>query len=171
MAFKGIIGHQAPIKTIKNILLKGEQAGGTYLFLGPDGVGKRTAGIEFAKAVNCEHSSEEGLCDCVSCRKISSGNHPDVFIIRPKAPSDSIRIDEIRNIKYEASLKPYEGMKRVFIINDAEKMTEEAQNAFLKLLETFSEPYIYTYFFQCRRPPSDGPLEVQGVEIYCSRRG
>ena len=143
MAFKDIIGHETPIKTIKNILLKGEQAGGTYLFLGPDGIGKRTTGIEFAKAVNCEHSSEEGLCDCVSCRKISSGNHPDVFIICPKAPSDSIGIDEIRNIRYEASLKPYEGMKRVFIINDAEKMTEEAQNAFLKLLEEPPQNHIF----------------------------
>lgn len=142
MAFKDIVGQERVIKTIKKILAE-ELVSGAYLFQGPDGVGKRTAGIEFAKAVNCERAGEGEFCDCASCRKINSGNHPDVFIVYPEGTSDSIKIEEIRNIRYEASLKPYEGKKRVFIINDSEKMTEEAQNAFLKLLEEPFQSHIF----------------------------
>jgi DNA polymerase-3 subunit delta' len=62
-------------------------------------------------------------------------NHPDVFTIYPEGASRSIKIEKIRGLIYQGSLKPYEARKRVFIIVDAEEMTEEAQNAFLRLLE------------------------------------
>ena len=62
-------------------------------------------------------------------------NHPDVISIFPEGASCSIKIEKIRDIIYQSSLKPYEGKKKVFIINDAEGMTKEAQNALLKILE------------------------------------
>jgi len=134
MPFKNIKGQDAVVKALKGIVEQG-RAVGSYLFSGPDGVGKRTTAIELAKAVNCTEEPGAGQCDCPVCGKIDSGNHPDVFVIFPEGPLGSIKIGKIRDIIYEASLKPYEGRKRFFIINDAEAMTEEAQNALLKLLE------------------------------------
>lgn len=134
MSLKNIIGQDIPIMSLKNMMV-GHRIRGAYIFLGPDGVGKRTTSIEFAKAINCGVDKEDACDRCESCRKIDSMNHPDVFSVSPEGPSGSIKIEEIRKIIYESSLKPYEAMKRVFIINDAERMTPEAQNAFLKLLE------------------------------------
>ena len=134
MSFEKIIGQDVAIKAIKNMIAQ-DQVRGTYLFLGPDGVGKRATAISLAKAVNCESDLRDTDCKCTSCRKIDPGNHPDVFLVYPEGASYSIKIIRIREIIYEASLKPYEAKKRVFIVNDAEAMTEEAQNSFLKLLE------------------------------------
>jgi DNA polymerase III subunit delta' len=133
MSFKNIAGQDPAVKALDNMISKG-QVRGAYLFSGPDGVGKHTVAVSFAKAVNCENPGD-GPCGCNSCCKIDSMNHPDVFMIFPEGASGSIKIDRIRDVKYEAGLKPYEGKKRIFIIDAAERMTEEAQNAFLKVLE------------------------------------
>ena len=125
MAFEKIIGQDIAVNSLKGMIAQ-DTARGSYLFFGPDGVGKRTAAIEFAKAINCDDTAS---------RKIDSGNHPDVFIIHPEGKSGSIKIEKIREIIYQASLKPYEAKKRIFIVNDAEAMTLEAQNALLKVLE------------------------------------
>ncbi|MDP8230659.1 MAG: DNA polymerase III subunit [Candidatus Gorgyraea atricola] len=125
MSFENIIGQDIAVNSLKGIIAQ-DTARGSYLFFGPDGIGKRTAAIEFAKAIN--H-------DDIASRKIDSGNHPDVFIVYPEGKSSSIKIEKIREIIYQASLKPYEAKKRIFIISDAEAMTLEAQNALLKLLE------------------------------------
>ncbi len=135
MSFENIIGQSSAIAAIKRLILQ-DQIRGAYLFSGPDGVGKRTVAIEFAKAVNCENEEERlSNCKCPSCKKIDSMNHPDIFLIHPEGKSNSIKIEKIREIIYQASLKPYEARKRIFIINDAECLREEAQNAFLKVLE------------------------------------
>ncbi|MBU3911641.1 MAG: DNA polymerase III subunit delta' [Candidatus Omnitrophica bacterium] len=134
MSFQNIIGQDTAIKALKGIIAE-RQVIGSYIFMGPDGVGKRTTAIALAKAINCIREVQEGACDCASCKKIDSGNHPDVFVILPEGKRGAIKIGKIRDVIYEASLKPYEGKKRVFIINDAEAMTEEAQNALLKVLE------------------------------------
>ena len=142
MSFKNIVGQDVAIKALENLIAH-DQVRGSYLFLGPDGVGKRTSSIEFAKAINCNDKSQDASCDCASCNKIDSGNHPDVFLVHPEGTSYSIKIAKIREIIYEASLKPYEARKKVFIINDAEEMTEEAQSAFLRLLEEPPKNHIF----------------------------
>jgi len=125
MPFENIIGQDIAINSLKGIIAQ-DTARGSYLFFGPDGIGKRATAIEFAKAINHDE---------VASRKIDSGNHPDVFIVYPEGKASSIKIEKIREIIYQASLKPYEAEKRIFIISDAEAMTLEAQNALLKLLE------------------------------------
>lgn len=142
MSFKDIIGQDIAIQAINN-MMKQDQVRGAYLFLGPDGVGKRTTSIEFGKAINCELNKDDACGDCESCNKIDSYNHPDVFTVFPEGSSHHIKIEQIRKIIYQASLKPYEGKKRVFIITDAENMTREAQNAFLKLLEEPPQNHIF----------------------------
>lgn len=183
MPFKNIKGQDIAIKALEGILEQG-QVVGSYLFAGPDGVGKCTAAIELAKALNCIAKPRADLCDCPACKKIDSGNHPDVFIVLPEGASGSIKIGKIRDIIYEASLKPYEGKKRVFIINDAEAMTEEAQNALLKLLEEPPQNHILILtssnpggmlptvlsrckvlkFYNLRREEIQALLETRGLE-------
>ncbi|MDP2910762.1 MAG: DNA polymerase III subunit delta' [Candidatus Omnitrophota bacterium] len=134
MSFTNIIGQDRSVKILKSAVANRE-LNGAYLFLGPEGVGKSAAAIEFAKALNCEKNNPDACDECASCNKVNSMNHPDVFIIKKEKDSSYIKIDKIRDAIYQASLKPYEGRKKIFLIIDADDMNEEAQNALLKLLE------------------------------------
>ncbi|OGW75862.1 MAG: hypothetical protein A2Z72_04365 [Omnitrophica bacterium RBG_13_46_9] len=112
----------------------------SYLFVGPDGVGKSEVAKNFAKTVNCLDAAKDfgqfEPCDrCASCNKINLRIHPDVFFVEPKGLSLSITIDQIRAVIAKANLKPYEGKKKVFILDKAHSMNNEASNAFLKTLE------------------------------------
>ncbi|MFC1509482.1 hypothetical protein ACFL60_07350 [Candidatus Omnitrophota bacterium] len=86
MSFEKIIGQRSAVEAIRN-MIKGDRLRGTYLFLGPDGVGKRTTAIEFSKAVNCEVDDHDACGKCESCKKIDSSNHPDIFSIFPEENS------------------------------------------------------------------------------------
>jgi len=134
MSFEDIKGQDSALDTLKGAL-KEDRVFSSYLFLGPEGVGKATTARNFAKALNCING-ENVPCDaCISCKKIDSSTHPDVIVVEPEGASHSIKIDKIRNIIASANLKAYEGKKKVFIIDKADSMTQEAANAFLKTLE------------------------------------
>lgn len=142
MSFTSIIGQDRAVRLLRDTISHGH-ADGSYLFIGPEGVGKRSAGIEFAKAINCERNGSDGCEECVSCGKIISLNHPDVFIVQKEKESSFIKIDRIRDVIYQAGMKPYESRKKIFIIIDAEDMNEESQNALLKILEEPRENQIF----------------------------
>lgn len=93
------------------------------------------AALSFARRLNCEAPSGDSACGkCLSCRLVADANHPDVRLIAPDGLS--VKIDQVRDVKREMSLKPRrDGGFRVIIIEGAEKMTTEAQNSLLKLLE------------------------------------
>ncbi len=139
---KDIAGQDSAIRMLRGMIER-DQVNGTYLFAGPDGVGKRTAAVEFAKAINCETKGIDACGECASCRKIDSLNHPDVSIIQKEKGSNFIKIDRMRDVIYQASLKPYESRKKIFIITDAEDMNEESQNAVLKILEEPRENQVF----------------------------
>jgi DNA polymerase-3 subunit delta' len=102
-----------------------------YLFYGMEGVGKKTVASVFARALNC--AGEDRPCDvCASCLKAEHNNHPN--IIRIAAEGQFIKIDAVREIQARMAFRP-EGGKRVFIIQEAEKMNPPAANALLKTLE------------------------------------
>ena len=105
-----------------------------YLFVGEAEEQKRQTAIKLAQILNCRKSSTSE-CNCRKCKAIKSLEHPDIIWLSPRGKGSSIKIDEIRDLRRKLSLKPYELNKRVFIIYEADKMTEEAQNAFLKTLE------------------------------------
>ncbi len=135
--FKDIVGQNKAVSFLENILEHGT-ASHAYLFTGPDGVGKRTAAISVAAALNCAH---DGCGSCPVCVKIRNGAHPDVESIRPAG--NSLKIDQIRGIGQSIGLRPFEGARKVYIIEDAHLMTVEAANALLKNLE---EPPPYVAF-------------------------
>jgi DNA polymerase-3 subunit delta' len=114
------------------------------IFSGPPGVGKHTCAQMVAKALNCLSAPAGDFCDeCVACRKIESGNHPDVITVSVEDEATQIKIAQIRHILGILDLQPLEGRNKVFIIDPADLMNAEAANALLKGLE---EPPENTFF-------------------------
>lgn len=131
--FKDIIGQNQAIAILKAAMTNNRCAS-SYLFTGTEGVGKRLAALSFAQVLNCSDSSGSDACGkCVSCRKIAYGNHPEVQVIAPE--KKSISIDQIRCVQKDSFLRPLEGARKIYIIDNAETMTREAMNCFLKILE------------------------------------
>ena len=114
------------------------------IFSGPDGVGKHTFALMLAKALNCRNAEPGDFCDnCSSCRKIGSGTHPDVAIISVEEEATQIKIAQIRQLLRLLDLQPLEGRSKVYIIDPADALNDEAANALLKGLE---EPPENTFF-------------------------
>jgi DNA polymerase III subunit delta' len=156
MALRDVIGQDRVITMLLGTLQQG-RVSSSYLFTGESGVGKRVTALNFAKAINCLSRIDEpcsigcvkegresypvngqrlqgDACDvCRSCRKIDGGAHPDVKVITPE--KGEIRVEEIREIEASLSFRPYEGRKKIVIIDDADLMNPSASNAFLKTLE------------------------------------
>ncbi len=104
------------------------------LFVGAEGVGKTTLALSLAALANCREAGSGDFCgDCESCIKIASGNHPDVVLF--ESSGATIGIDAMRRLSREAQFHPFQGNIRVFIIDRAERMTQEAANSILKTLE------------------------------------
>lgn len=131
MEFKNIIGNQEVKEYLANSI-KNNSFSHSYLFLGTDGIGKKIIAKEFAKNILCNDTKDE-TCACKSCACFLSSNHPDFYIINEEGTN--IKIEQIRNITEKVIEKPIISNRKVYIINDAEKMTKEAQNCLLKTLE------------------------------------
>ncbi len=133
MPFATIEGHEWPIGILKRALVNKTLAH-AYLFSGEEGVGKKLTALALAEAVNCPEPDSAGGCGtCPSCRKVAALSHPDVHVVA--AEGDEIKIDQIRHVQNELSLKPFEGAKKILIIDGAEHMNTASANAFLKTLE------------------------------------
>ncbi len=107
---------------------------------GPAGVGKRLTAVAAAQAINClqpQSSSEferDACGECASCRRIARGVHPDVIIVEP-GDTGSIKIEQLRDVIDRSQYRPFEGRRRIVIIDEADAATAEAQSALLKTLE------------------------------------
>ncbi len=141
MAFQNILGNSR-VKTILSKSLQRNRVPHSLLFIGPDGVGKKEMALVVAKALNCLLKTENSCEECTSCVAINKKNFPDVMEVSPQ--KDVIKIEQMRLLKSTTYLKPMVGKKRVFIISDAEKMSEEASNSLLKILE---EPPSFSHIF------------------------
>lgn len=115
-------------------LLRPRQLPQASLFAGPEGVGKKTLALALAGLSNCREPVELDLCGrCSSCVKAAAGHHPDIRLFQPER--NLIRIDSMREMSREAQFRPFQGKLRFFIVDQAEKMNEEAANSILKTLE------------------------------------
>ncbi|MBN1913970.1 MAG: DNA polymerase III subunit delta' [Candidatus Omnitrophica bacterium] len=133
MSFQSIKGQDRPIAILRGALRLG-QLSGSYLFCGDEGIGKYLAALTLAKAVNCLDQKDDSCDSCPSCLKIEKSQHPDVHSIC-RENTEAIKIEQVRRLKKEISLRPYEARRKVFIINEAHLMTQDASNALLKTLE------------------------------------
>lgn len=135
MSFASLKGQCSAIGYLKASLESGKISH-AYIFSGPDGVGKRLAALNFAKALNCDNVKSGESCDqCPSCVKIDSSNHPDVSVLSPKEEGSAIKIGDVRVVIKDAYLKPFESKKKIYIIEAAQELKHEAANALLKTLE------------------------------------
>jgi len=151
LTFDSITDQKRPVRILAAFLQK-RNIPHALLFTGIEGVGKKDAATAFAMACNCtgEKPGRPELIDnatvkndlpaavnpcgyCRSCRKIESGNHPDIIRIKPSGAF--IKIDQIRGFCDTLAMKPYEARVRVVIISDAHAMNPSASNALLKMLE------------------------------------
>ena len=132
MLFKDIFGHERQIALLKGFMAQ-DRLPHALLFHGVEGIGKKTTALVFAKALNCLAGNHDACDACSSCRKVDHKNHLDVVVL--EAEGQFIKIQAVRDLQQQLKFKPWEGKKRVCIINDAEKMNNVAANALLKTLE------------------------------------
>ncbi len=129
--FQNILGNDK----IKNLLqesVNNNKVSHSYLFVGKSGIGKKMIAKEFAKAILC--LGDNKYCDnCKSCLEFDGQNNPDFFIV--ESDGNTIKIDQIRNMQKGVQEKPIISRSKVYIIDNADFMTKEAQNALLKTLE------------------------------------
>ena len=129
--FDKIIGNEEIQELLKQTI-KSKRASHSYLFIGTEGIGKKMLAKEFAKALLC--IEENKYCGkCKSCIEFDNNNNPDFILIEPE--ESSIKIDQIREIQRKVVEKPIISRQKVYIIDDSDKMTPEAQNGLLKTLE------------------------------------
>ena len=137
--FKDIIG-QENIKEHMQNAIQMDKVSHAYMIQGELGAGKEFIAKVFAKTLQCEKGQQEPCEECRSCKQINGKNHPDVIWVTHEKPN-SIGVEDIRTqLNHDMGIKPYYGPKKIYIINDCEKMTVQAQNALLKTLE---EPPAY----------------------------
>jgi len=127
-----VMGHEKAVALLEKSL-RGGKLSHAYLFVGPPHVGKTTLALNLAQALNCQ--GEERPCgECHQCRRIAERKHADVQVIGLEGRME-IGIDQIREMQHAASLKPFEGRNRVFVIDGADHLSHEAANCLLKTLE------------------------------------
>jgi DNA polymerase-3 subunit delta' len=152
MPFKDVIGHRRVVRLLARSI-RHDLLPPSLIFAGPAGVGKRLTALATAQAVNCtapvvpDHTPEvaaaggSGHLDvleldacgtCAACSRIARGLHGDVLIVEPR---DTIKTEQVRQVIDRAAYRPFEGRRRVVIIDEADAMVIPAQNALLKTLE------------------------------------
>ena len=132
--FNSVIGEENLKDKMKASANSGK-ASHAYLIVGEGRSGKTTLANCFAKALQCESEGNKPCGMCLSCMQADSGNHPDIITLKMRK-EDTIGIDDIREgLNDDIVIRPYRSEKKVYIIDDAQKMTRQAQNALLKTLE------------------------------------
>jgi len=133
-----IIGNAVAIRILRSTLAQKKPAN-AYLFTGPSGVGKKAAAFAFARALLCEKGGDDACGVCSQCQKVAAGSHPDFTYVEPvvqdKKVKQEISIDSVRGIIRKLAFRPYEGSRKILIIDQVDKMNLVASNAFLKTLE------------------------------------
>ena len=137
--FKDIVGQESIISHMKNAI-KLNKISHAYIINGEKGMGKKTIAKIFSMTLQCEKGGDEPCMQCHSCKQAISNNHPDIRWITHEKPS-TIAIDEVREqINNDILIKPYSSKYKIYIVDEAEKLTVQAQNALLKTIE---EPPAY----------------------------
>lgn len=141
MPYSALEGQPRAIALFGRALASGRVAH-AYALVGPPGSGRTTAALVFAEALLCERDTSAGGCGrCRGCVLVGKRQHPDLHVIAPTPPErnprgpKAIRIDDIRELERGAALRPAMARRKIFIVDDADRMTADTPQAFLKTLE------------------------------------
>lgn len=130
--FNDIIGNDENKKKLEYIV-KNNNISHSYIFSGISGIGKFMFAKEFAKAILCLNNEKKPCNNCRACKSFENNNNPDIIIIDEQ--DESIKTEQIKELVKNVLEKPIQGDKKIYIINNSENMTREAQNSLLKTLE------------------------------------
>lgn len=139
----GIIGHEWAVAYLRRAIANGRSAH-AYLFAGPPSIGKSLLALRLAQALVCEAGGPDPCLMCRACKRAERGNHPDVRATslttqaaseKGETASKELKIDTIRAWQRDIDLRPFEAQRRVFLLDDAQALTDQAANAMLKTLE------------------------------------
>ncbi|MGN0416258.1 MAG: ATP-binding protein [Agathobacter sp.] len=137
--FNDIIGHEQIIEHLRNAITL-DKISHAYIFNGPEDSGKMMLAEAFAMALQCEGEKERPCLSCRSCKQAMDHNQPDIIYVSHEKPN-TIGVDDIRTqVNNDIDIKPYSSRYKVYIIDEAQKMNQQAQNALLKTIE---EPPVY----------------------------
>ena len=137
--FSDVLGHEQTIAHMKSAI-EANKVSHAYLLAGEKGSGKKMLAGIFARTLQCEAHGSEPCGKCHSCIQAESGNQPDIIYVNHEKPG-SISVDDIRGqVNGDIQIKPYSSPYKIYIIDEAEKLTQQAQNALLKTIE---EPPAY----------------------------
>lgn len=134
MPFSDIVGHAKQLESLRWALEK-ERLHHAYLFLGPEGVGKKAVARSLAMAIQCREQDYDFCGGCADCVRIQSGNHPDVRFVGPLVGKKEITIQQVRELERELNYRAFTGRKKIVVVDPASLMNYPAQNAILKTLE------------------------------------
>ena len=137
--FHDILGHEQIIAHLQNAIEE-DKVSHAYIFNGPEASGKMMLAEAFAMALQCEGEGKRPCLECRSCRQAADHNQPDIIYVSHEKPN-TIGVDDIRTqINNDIDIKPYSSRYKVYIVDEAQKMNQQAQNA---LLRTIEEPPAY----------------------------
>lgn len=134
LKFGEILGHEQ-IKEHFQKAIESHKVSHAYILTGEAGMGRKSLANAFALTLLCEKGKSEPCMECHACKQVLSGNHPDLIYVTHEKPA-SIGVDDIREqINDTVAVRPYSSYYKVYIVDEAEKMTQQAQNALLKTIE------------------------------------
>ena len=139
MPLDQVVGHRRMVSLLSRAVARNTLPP-ALLFAGPAGIGKKRVAWALAQAINClepvigDGIERDGCGNCPACRRIARGVHPDAVLVAP-GDTGSIKIETIRTVVADAGRRPFEARRRVVVIDEADALVEQAQNALLKTLE------------------------------------
>lgn len=132
--FTEIIGHEQIIEHLTNAISMGKVSH-AYILNGPDKSGKKMLAESFAMTLQCEKGESNPCLECHSCKQAVNHNQPDIIYVQHEKPN-TVSVDDIREqVNHDIDVKPYSSPYKIYIIDEAEKMNVQAQNALLKTIE------------------------------------
>lgn len=134
MAWADVRGHELTKRVLQAQLGAG-RVPNAYLFAGPEGIGKRRLALEMAKAMNCLAEGARPCDACTTCKQFARESHPDLHVVVPSGASEQIKIDDVRQVIGRVQLRPFNARLQVAVIDGADRLTDEAANSLLKVLE------------------------------------
>ena len=135
MSFAEIVGQEDAKKLLKNAVISGNHSH-AYILSGEKGSGKMMLAEAFATMLQCENPSDDACMECHSCKQSLSRNNPDIIYVTREEGKANIGVDVVREkIVNDVDIKPYSNKYKIYIVDEAERMNQQAQNAILKTIE------------------------------------